>query len=197
MSNKDGFSPARFTSKPDPLFLCLSCKKVVNSPRECMHCQNLLCFKCSYNLSNCPSGCTVFHLRRPAKFIEEFCANLELSCSFCSEVLRLSQIEVHESQCPYQAARCVNPACDHKTQSAACSIECRLLLSYKNSQSKQEKLANFAETLQRARRLLYDEARDSVSYLYSDLESFKASISSALRRKNSLFAALDCVRIHI
>lgn len=81
--------------------------------KECYYCNKLYCKLCIENWLVMNKDCPVCHkdikIRGASRVVKEIISSFRISCSFCSAVVRLSEIEKHEAQCGKIV--CDNPLC--------------------------------------------------------------------------------------
>ena len=81
--------------------------------KECDYCNKLFCKLCIENWLVLNKDCPMCHkdikIRGASRVVKEIIQSFRIQCSYCPQVIRLSEIEKHESQC--SKVMCDNPLC--------------------------------------------------------------------------------------
>ena len=82
--------------------------------KECDYCNKLFCKLCIENWLILNKDCPMCHkdikIRGASRVVKEIISSFRIQCSFCPQVIRLSEIEKHEAQCG--KVTCDNPICN-------------------------------------------------------------------------------------
>lgn len=93
--------------------LCQICFKMSRDAKECDYCNKLYCKLCIENWLIMNKDCPMCHLdikiRGASRVVKEIIYSFRIQCSHCPAVVRLSDIEKHETQCGKVV--CDNPLC--------------------------------------------------------------------------------------
>eukprot|EP00359_Climacostomum_virens_P003747 CAMPEP_0204919434 /NCGR_PEP_ID=MMETSP1397-20131031/16819_1 /ASSEMBLY_ACC=CAM_ASM_000891 /TAXON_ID=49980 /ORGANISM="Climacostomum Climacostomum virens, Strain Stock W-24" /LENGTH=304 /DNA_ID=CAMNT_0052093025 /DNA_START=8 /DNA_END=919 /DNA_ORIENTATION=+ len=176
----------RFVGAVDEFFICAECKGVVDCPRECERCENLLCEGCVD--SECPYGCDVLETKDPALYARIVYSRLQVKCQFylngCDFFESVGVVKDHEQCCLMRIETCKNPLCSNlyrlwdRPEGAreVCSAMCDTIHKFSctlDSCDKGAILQHFVSAISSVKDQLRDELRAELAYEHEQLDREK------------------------
>ena len=97
----DSIAPFEIDKSFTDFLLCQICCKLSRDAKECDYCNKLFCKLCIENWLILNKSCPMCHkdikIRGASRVVKEIIHSFRIQCNSCETVVRLSEIEKHES----------------------------------------------------------------------------------------------------
>lgn len=180
----------RFVGEVDNFFICARCKGVVDCPRECERCENLICEGCTDD--ECPYGCEVLETKDPALYARIVYSRLQVKCKYfnngCEFFECIAVVKDHEQACLMRIGTCSSPLCNNmyrvfdrpEGERDVCSPMCNTVYQFSITLSSADRasiLTNFCIALTSVKVQLRDELKAELAHEHRLLDLEREALS--------------------